>query len=259
MARTTIRSGQLRDDDIQIVDLADFAVIAGTGLNVIIQAGRLRNDNIIVNVSAGSLSITDNTTNYVEVSAGGTLSTNTSGFTSGMIPLAAVVTVSGAITAITDKRTWMPALTIGPQGVQGPTGPKGTTGNTGATGPRGLTGPQGPTGPAGTFSKSFIITNPTALSVGPVWRAPYGITITAIHYLGIGGTNVIGQLWEYDANGANGLTVDGDTTATSAGGNVDNTALDNPGIASGNYLGWKTTSVSGIVTKLIVTFDYTKV
>ena len=106
------------------------------------------------------------------------------------------------------------------------------------------------------YSRSFIITNPTSSSDGAIWRVPVAITITAIHYLCVDGTNIIGQLWEFDSNGLNGSTVDADTTAT-AGINVDNTTLDNPGIAAGNYLGWKMTSVSGAVTKFICTFDYT--
>lgn len=37
----------------------------------------------------------------------------------------------------------------------------------------------------------------------------------------------------------------------------DDGALNNAIIASGNYLGWKTTSVSGSVTQVVVTFEYT--
>lgn len=107
-------------------------------------------------------------------------------------------------------------------------------------------------------SKSFVITNPTSSSDGPVWRAPVAITITAVHVLCMDGTNIVGQLWEYDTNGLNGSTVDASDITGTAGSNVnDDGTLSNPGIAAGNYLGWKTTSVSGTVTKVIVTFDYT--
>jgi hypothetical protein len=109
-----------------------------------------------------------------------------------------------------------------------------------------------------TLSKSFMITNPTADADGPVWRAPESVTITAIHVLCIGGTSLTGQLWEYDSNGANGAVVDSSDIVATAGTNVnDDGTLSNPGIASGNYVGWKTTSVSGVPTYLIVTFDYT--
>ena len=111
----------------------------------------------------------------------------------------------------------------------------------------------------GTQTKSFVITNPTASADGPLWRVPYNITIVAVHVLCIGGTNVVGQLWEYDANGANGSSVDTSDITGTAGSNVnDDGALNNASIASGNYLGWKTTSVSGAVNQVIVTFDYTK-
>ena len=107
-------------------------------------------------------------------------------------------------------------------------------------------------------SKSFILTNPTAASDGPIWRVPSAITITAIHVLCTDGTNIVGQLWEYDANGANGSTVDADITGT-AGTNVnDDGSISNPSIDANDYLGWVTTSVSGDPTKVIVTFEYTK-
>jgi hypothetical protein len=63
MARTTIPSGQIRNDNLLIEDFADFAVIASTGLDVTVKAGRIRNNNIITDKNAQSLTLTDNTTN----------------------------------------------------------------------------------------------------------------------------------------------------------------------------------------------------
>lgn len=315
---TNIRSGQIKDASVQIVDLEDFAVLIGSGLYVAVQAGRLRNGLTIVDASIASLLLTDNASNYVEVASTGVATANTSGFTAGYIPLAIVVTASGSVSSITDKRAWTLFLTTGPAGAtgpQGPTGPQGTEytwkgawvsssysvndcveyqgsgyicildattqnptnatywsllvqkGSAGPTGPQGPTGadstvpgPTGPTGPAGatSHSKSFVLTNPTSSTDGPIWRVPAAITITAIHVLCMDGTNIVGQLWEYDTNGANGSTVDSSDITGTAGTNVnDDGALSNPGIAAGNYLGWKTTSVSGAVTKVIVTYDYT--
>jgi hypothetical protein len=72
------------------------------------------------------------------------------------------------------------------------------------------------------------------------------------------GTNIVGQMWEYDANGLNGATVDSSDITATAGTNAnDDGTLSNPGIAADNYLGWKTTSVSGAVTKVIITWEYT--
>jgi hypothetical protein len=116
-------------------------------------------------------------------------------------------------------------------------------------------------GGGGTLSKSFMLTNPTADADGPVWRSPTAITITAVHALTIGaaGENVVFQLWEYDANGANGAVIDGsDITATVGTNANDDGALSNAPIDAGDYLGIRTTSVSGAPTRLIVTFEYTE-
>jgi hypothetical protein len=109
------------------------------------------------------------------------------------------------------------------------------------------------------FSKSFIITNPTSSADSPVWRAPEAITITAVHVLCVGGTNIVGQLQEYDGSGANGVAVDDSDITGTAGSNVnDDGTLSNPSIDSGDYVGWVTTSVSGTPTKAIITYDYTR-
>ena len=115
-----------------------------------------------------------------------------------------------------------------------------------------------PTIPVATsYSKSFVLTNPTASADGPVWRAPEDVTITAEHLLVMDGTNVVGQLWEYDANGANGAVVDSSDITGTAGTNAnDDGSLSNDSIDANDYVGWVTTSVSGAVTKCIVTFEY---
>jgi len=69
---------------------------------------------------------------------------------------------------------------------------------------------------------------------------------------------VVGQLWEYDANGLNGATVDSSDITGVVDTNVnDDGTLSNAGITAGNYLGWKTTSVVGTPTYAIVTFEGT--
>jgi hypothetical protein len=109
------------------------------------------------------------------------------------------------------------------------------------------------------YTASFVITNPTSSADSPVWRAPEAITITAVHVLCVGGTNIVGQLWEYDGNGANGAVVDDSDITGTAGSNVnDDGTLSNPSIDSGDYVGWVTTSVSGTPTKAIITYDYTR-
>lgn len=106
-------------------------------------------------------------------------------------------------------------------------------------------------------SKSFVITNPTASSDLPLWRAPSAATITAVH-LNCKTQIIVGQLWEYDSNGLNGATVDSTDITGIVDTNVnDDGTLSNPSIASGAYVGWKTTSATAGATYAIVTFDYT--
>lgn len=90
---------------------SDFAQDPDTtsGLTFGYKAGALRDDDSIISVSAGTVSLTDDATNYVEVDSSGTVSANTSGFTIGQIPLHEIVTSSGSISSVTDKRTWLSA------------------------------------------------------------------------------------------------------------------------------------------------------
>lgn len=55
-------------------------------------------------IADGTIALSDNATNYVERTTGGSVSKNTAGFTAGRVPLAKVTTLSGAITAIEDWR-----------------------------------------------------------------------------------------------------------------------------------------------------------
>ena len=111
---------------------------------------------------------------------------------------------------------------------------------------------------AATNSKSFIITSPTSAADGAVWRTPQALTITAVHLLCVGGTNIIGHLDEMDADGGGAAGVDGATDITSTGTNAnDDGSLSNASIDANDYIGWHTTSVSGSVTKAIITFEFT--
>lgn len=100
----------------------------------------------------------------------------------------------------------------------------------------------------------FTISNPTASSDRPLWRVPCGITIVAVHVLS--DAVVVGQLYEYDANGLNGATVGADITTTANTNANDDGSLSNASIAGGNYLGWKTTSVSGSPTWATISVEY---
>jgi len=111
------------------------------------------------------------------------------------------------------------------------------------------------------YSKSFVITNPTATADLPLWRVPTGITITAIHLL-CHGAAIVGNLWKYDSNGLNGSSIDNSditgivNTNVNDDGSLSNSGV-NPIINAGNYVGWKTTSATVGATYAICTFDYT--
>jgi hypothetical protein len=71
-------------------------------------------------VADGTIALTDNATNYVERTAAGVVSTNTTGFTYGTkVPMAKVTTVSGAITNHEDWRFYAPVASSGGGGGSG--------------------------------------------------------------------------------------------------------------------------------------------
>lgn len=107
----------------------------------------------------------------------------------------------------------------------------------------------------GVHSQSFVIASVTADSDFILWRAPYAITITAVHGLAIGGINVVGNFDECDGNGGNAVAIDSDMTLTSTV--TSDTSLSNASIDAGDYIQWHTTSVSGSNSQIVVTFDYT--
>ncbi len=104
-------------------------------------------------------------------------------------------------------------------------------------------------------SRSFVILTPAATHDFPLWQTPRAITITSISAICIAGTNVIGQLQEYAGDGTTPADVDSsDWTVTTA--EYNDTALTNGTIDAGDWLGWKTASVSGSVTSFSITFEY---
>lgn len=76
------------------------------------KTGLIRFDNTVTSVAAGTISLTDNATNYIEVQSDGTVSRNTTGFTSGRLPLRTVVTLAGVQTTSTDKRSFLQSWDI---------------------------------------------------------------------------------------------------------------------------------------------------
>ena len=106
---TTSGSGIISIVDVrpaQQLSTSDFATILerSSGLTYAYDAAILNTVNGPVSVVDGSVLLTDNATNYIEVSAAGTVTTNVSAFTSGRYPIAIVTTSAGVVTAISDYR-----------------------------------------------------------------------------------------------------------------------------------------------------------
>jgi len=78
-----------------------------TGLLWGYKGGLFRLDNVVTTVAASTISVANNDVSYVEIiPSTGNVSTNTTGFTSGRIPLRQITVVSGTQTVSTDKRAW---------------------------------------------------------------------------------------------------------------------------------------------------------
>ena len=82
------------------------------------KAGRVRNDNVIIITNAGSVTLTANAFNYIELEPStGVVSVNQAGFTQGKIPLyfvqCAAAPGGGQALDIEDRRCWLDGKTSG--------------------------------------------------------------------------------------------------------------------------------------------------
>ena len=75
-----------------------------TGLTYGYSGGLIRADNVVTTVADGTVALTANLTNYIEVTSAGSVSANTTAFTSGRFPMATVLAGASTITTVTDKR-----------------------------------------------------------------------------------------------------------------------------------------------------------
>jgi len=75
-----------------------------TGLTWGYKSGDVAYGNVITTVTAGTVGLTDDATNYIMVDETGTVTKSLSGFTAGKAPLRTIVTASGSQISSTDKR-----------------------------------------------------------------------------------------------------------------------------------------------------------
>jgi len=109
----------------------------------------------------------------------------------------------------------------------------------------------------GYYRTTLILDSPTSSSDYEVGSFPANITIRKIKVYASGGTNIVGGLQECDANGASCAAVDSDITATAGTTANDDGTLSNATIDADDQLQWLTTSVSGSVTRAVITVYYT--
>jgi hypothetical protein len=84
-----------------------------TGLTFAYYGGRICTLNAILTVAAGTLTLSPSTTNYVQVSPAGVVSSNTAGFTAGYVPLYIIVTGVSTISTITNAKALLTSLPNG--------------------------------------------------------------------------------------------------------------------------------------------------
>jgi hypothetical protein len=102
---------------------------------------------------------------------------------------------------------------------------------------------------------SFVIAAPATTDDINLMKAPYGMTILGIDAIVQGTTSATGQLQECASDGTSCADLDSDIVADADGAADDGTLTDSA-IASGAWIRWKTTSVSGTPTFLTVTVRY---
>lgn len=82
-----------------------------TGLTFGYYGGILWVDGVITTIADGVVTLAASQTNYVERTGAGVVSSNTTAFTTGLVPLLVVTTSAGAVASVVDKRISSPPFT----------------------------------------------------------------------------------------------------------------------------------------------------
>jgi hypothetical protein len=97
-------------DDIEsmqtVSDTFDEDTATTTGLTWGYKGGLLRTTSTVTAIADGTVSLTDDTTNYIEIGTDGTVYVVASAFTAGRLPIRTVVCASGVQTTSTDMRSF---------------------------------------------------------------------------------------------------------------------------------------------------------
>jgi len=76
------------------------------------KAGLAFLNGVFYSITAGTISLTDDSENYLEINSSGTVTKNTTGWNNTRIPIRQITVASGVQTASTDKRPWFSAVTL---------------------------------------------------------------------------------------------------------------------------------------------------
>ena len=96
-----------------LLDAASPATIFGrrastcAGLTWGYYGGTMLVDGALTAIANGTLTLTASQTNYVQATRAGVVSSNTTGYSAGQIPLYTVVTGASSVTSYTDQRAWV--------------------------------------------------------------------------------------------------------------------------------------------------------
>lgn len=96
-----------------MLDAASPAMIFGrrastsAGLTWGYYGGTMLVDGALTAIANGTLTLAASQTNYVQATRAGAVSSNTTGYSAGQIPLYTVVTGASAVTSYTDHRAWV--------------------------------------------------------------------------------------------------------------------------------------------------------
>lgn len=93
--------------DVAPAVTTELQVSEGTGLVADYNSGKATFNGTEYLISAGTVTVTDDATNYVYVDIDGVVKSNTTGFPPNTMPLAQVVAASGDITSVTDYRSFI--------------------------------------------------------------------------------------------------------------------------------------------------------
>ena len=107
-------------------------------------------------------------------------------------------------------------------------------------------------------SMSFVLDTPTSTDVFPIKGLPYDITVTKVTGTCYGGTSVTFQIDKRAAaslNSAGTNMLTSSLTATTTGANTTSFAV--AGAASGYFLTFVASAVSGTVDKLVIDIEFT--